>query len=198
MEADDPSPSALAPTKVTDLRVPTLPGWQFVDVSLRQGKLAYALDPSLRRQTVYLGPGADLAGTRFVQGVEDQVRNARRGVFLWNLESYEDVAPAPGDFRPPVTTLYAVASGFKPNAILRSHGFDEHTRVVFFDYGKNALAVKRTLREEWDGWDYPRYYVCYNVLTEPQVLLDRLDGRPGAVVWWSNASSRCTATGSTR
>jgi hypothetical protein len=96
----------------------------------------------------------DLAA-RFFQRVRRQVARSRHGVFLVNLESYEDVQP-PADFAPPVSTLYSVAAGFKPNAILQRLGFNDSTRVVFFDYSATALRVKQMLRDEWDGRDYPR------------------------------------------
>jgi hypothetical protein len=93
----------------------------------------------------------------FLQEVQQQVLNGPRGVFLWNLEPYDDVMTPPRGFEAPVSTLYSVASGFKPNAILESLGFDDATRVVFFDCSANALEVKRLLLEEWDGRDFPAF-----------------------------------------
>ena len=93
----------------------------------------------------------------FLEDVQRQVLNADRGVFLWNLEPYDDVRTPPTGFEPPITTLYSVASGFKPNAILQSLGFDARTRVVFFDYSAKALEIKRLLLEEWDGRDFPAF-----------------------------------------
>ena len=34
-----------------------------------------------------------------------QASSARRGVFLWNIESYADVETPPEDFRGPISTL---------------------------------------------------------------------------------------------
>ncbi len=93
----------------------------------------------------------------FVTTVRNQTANARRGVFLWNIESYDDVESVCDDFAPPISTLYTVAAGFKPNRILHTHGFSRKTRVVYFDYSPNALEIKRTLVDEWDGCDYPQF-----------------------------------------
>jgi hypothetical protein len=93
----------------------------------------------------------------FLQEVQQQVLNAPRGVFLWNLEPYDDVQTPPTGFDPPISTLYSVASGFKPNMILESLGFDARTRVVFFDCSTRALEVKRLLLEGWDGRDFPAF-----------------------------------------
>jgi hypothetical protein len=93
----------------------------------------------------------------FLQEVQQQVLNAPRGVFLWNLEPYDDVRTPPTGFDPPISTLYSVASGFKPNMILESLGFDARTRVVFFDCSTRALEVKRLLLEGWDGRDFPAF-----------------------------------------
>ena len=93
----------------------------------------------------------------FLQEVQQQVLNAPRGVFLWNLEPYDDVRTPPTGFDPPISTLYSVASGFKPNMILESLGFDARTRVVFFDCSTRALEVKRLLLEGWDGREFPAF-----------------------------------------
>ena len=50
-----------------------------------------------------------------------------------------------------------MAAGFKPNWILESHGFDERTRVVFYDYSEAGLEFRRLLLNEWDGADYPAF-----------------------------------------
>ena len=93
----------------------------------------------------------------FLENVRRQVVNATRGVFLWNLEPYDDVRTPPEGFEPPISTLYSVAAGFKPNVVLESLGFDEDTRVVYFDYSRRALETKRLLLEEWDGSDFPAF-----------------------------------------
>ena len=93
----------------------------------------------------------------FLAEVQQQVVSADRGVFLWNLEPYDDVRTPPRGFEPPISTLYSVASGFKPNVLLESLGFDADTRVVFFDCSTKALEVKRLLLDEWDGRDFPAF-----------------------------------------
>lgn len=123
--------------------------------------------PELQRLARYLGRGirsyaggdtwAQPGVDHFLREVRLQVVSADRGVFLWNLEPYDDVQAPPRGFEPPVSTLYTVASGFKPNMMLESLGFDGDTRVVFFDCSRRALEVKRFLVEEWDGRDFPAF-----------------------------------------
>jgi hypothetical protein len=103
-----------------------------------------------------LGLGANCY--RLLQSVRTQVTNARRGVFLWNVESYSDVTTPPRDFEPPVRSLYSVAAGFKPNMLVHSLGMDKRTRVVFFDYSETALQIRKLMVEEWDGDDYPSFF----------------------------------------
>jgi hypothetical protein len=103
-----------------------------------------------------LGLGANCY--RLLQSVRAQVSNARRGVFLWNVESYSDVTTPPEDFQPPVAAVYSVAAGFKPNMIVHSLGIDEQTRVVFFDYSEKALQIRKLIVDEWDGEDYPSFF----------------------------------------
>jgi hypothetical protein len=108
-------------------------------------------------------PGADDHDTlgpdqrTFLDVVSAQTANARQGVFLWNIESYADIETPRDDFPSPVSTLYSVAAGFKPNRVLQTHGFTEDTRVVFFDYSPAALEIRKCLVEQWDGEDFPRF-----------------------------------------
>jgi hypothetical protein len=157
-------------------------GRNLVDARLRNGLPVHDIGPSLegrrlslgrlspsegRRLARYLGDGIrsysdhetwlDPRTRAFLKEVQRQVVNAARGIFLWNLEPYDDVGTPPRGFEPPITTLYSVASGFKPNMILESLGFDAQTRVVFLDYSTSALEVKRLLLEEWDGRDFPAF-----------------------------------------
>jgi hypothetical protein len=153
-------------------------GSELADVSLRNGLPVHdlgavfegrrlALGRQGRRLARYLGNGILSYGDRetgldaetgaFLADVRRQVADAPRGVFLWNLEPYDDVQTTPQGFEPPVSSLYCVASGFKPNMILESLGFDDRTRVVFFDYSANALEVKRLLLDDWDGRDFPAF-----------------------------------------
>jgi hypothetical protein len=266
--------SSLRPSGEMETCLPKTSGWNFVNVSLTNGMAVYNFDETVRRNKLYLqtenepqaeefarclGQNAfDHAGKnnhlltpdhkRFLNAISRQINNVKRGVFIWNLESYADVEEPPLEFKPPLSSLYSVAAGFKPNRILHTHGFDENTRVVFFDYSRNALEVKKLLNEEWDGEDYPRFlkhvfkkfphpetfyhlwadlspdsinwddmegywrdeidkwggeqvikdhwrlykslnheYLHCDLLTEPHKMLEQIDRRPGAMIWWSNA-----------
>jgi hypothetical protein len=93
----------------------------------------------------------------FINSLENQTKNSRKGVFLWNLESYEDVEEKPENFKVPVGTLFSVTAGFKPNRILETHGFDSDTKMVFYDYSSKALEVRKMIVNEWDGIDFPLF-----------------------------------------
>ena len=73
------------------------------------------------------------------------------------IESYEDIEAPLADFSGPISSLFSVAAGFKPNRILHMHGMSEGTRVVFFDYSANALEIRKALVEHWDGEDFPHF-----------------------------------------
>ena len=102
--------------------------------------------------------GQDLAtAAPFEAFLDEMCDKAGRGVFVLNYESYDDVAEPPPGFAAPVSTLYCVAAGLKPNRILATHGISPDSRVVFFDYSADALDFRRRLDMEWDGRDYPAY-----------------------------------------
>jgi hypothetical protein len=175
---------SLIPTQGTASVIPRHAGWNFIDASLRGGLPALnfsksldgsrinLFDPSPQKMQAFAqhldtelpdysstGPHPELSyGQRqFLNSIDTQVKESRKGVFLFNLESYQDVVERPDSFEPPVTSLYCVAAGFKPNMILHSLGFSETTRMVFFDYSSRALEVRKVMVSQWDGEDFPRF-----------------------------------------
>ena len=114
-----------------------------------------AFGPDLEAHLLDLQPDLS-AADGFLSFLDEMCEKAKRGVFVLNYESYDDIAAPPPGFAAPVSTLYCVAAGLKPNRILETHGFDRHSRLVFFDYSRQALDFRRRLDAEWDGRDYPR------------------------------------------
>jgi hypothetical protein len=94
---------------------------------------------------------------RFLSDLHRLTTNLHRGVFVWNIEPYDDVAEPPPGLASPLASLYSVAAGLKPNFLLERLGFDDRTRVVFLDYSAPALEFRRLLLEDWDGSDYPSF-----------------------------------------
>jgi len=175
---------ALEPTQESASVVPQQAGWNFIDTSLRgglailnfnksiDGSRINLFDPSPRKMQVFAGHlgsllpdysrtalNTDLSyGQRqFLNSIDDQVKDSRKGVFLFNLESYQDVVECPDQFKPPVTSLYSVAAGFKPNMMLHALDFDHSTRMVYFDYSTTALQMRKVINSKWDGEDFPRF-----------------------------------------
>jgi hypothetical protein len=93
----------------------------------------------------------------FLDLMRNEVGDARRGIFIFNFESYLDVDQPPADLAGPLSTVFSVSAGFKAYRLLATHGFDDATRVVFFDYSPEALEFKKYLHETWDGEDYPAF-----------------------------------------
>ncbi|HUA58744.1 MAG TPA: hypothetical protein VML19_08330 [Verrucomicrobiae bacterium] len=102
--------------------------------------------------------GSDLTGDpEFLRALARQAENGARGVFVLNFESYRDIEPPLPGWEGPISVLYSVGAGLKPNRILDTHGLDDRTRVVYFDYSAAALRFRRLLYTEWDGRRYPDF-----------------------------------------
>jgi hypothetical protein len=182
--ADKERFQSLEPTRETESVVPRHAGWNFINTSLRNSLAILNFSKSLDGSRINLFDSSpqkmqafsrhldtelpDYPGTdpdsglsygqrQFLDSIDSQVKDSRKGVFLFNLESYQDVIERPDKFSPPVSSLYSVAAGFKPNMILHSLGFDESTRMVFYDYSKTALEIRKYIVSEWDGEDFPRF-----------------------------------------
>lgn len=167
----------LVPTRERVRIAPRLPGWSLVRLSLEAGHALLELPPAVDAGMVTLDPRdpahwigpqpaaakpAEVEGPqgkqrRFLEGARTLTADLPKSIFVWNLEPYDDIeCPAEG-FQPPLTTLYSVAAGFKPNRILQTHGFNAETRMLVFDYSPQGLEFRRLLHEEWDGVDYPSF-----------------------------------------
>ncbi len=171
-------------TGETESATPRHPGWNFVDASLRNrltvfnfnksvdGNRIFLCDQSQQKMKAFeayldtelgdysrLGSNTELSSgqKQFLGAIDSQVKESRKGIFLFNLESYEDVLEHPDRYTPPLSSLYSVAAGFKPNMILHSLGFDNATRMVFFDYSTIALEIRKFVVSQWDGEDFPRF-----------------------------------------
>ena len=135
-----------------------------VDLSAwrRAGRPSVELSPPLPFGPELGGRMLDLGlhledGAEFLSFLDQICEKASRGVFVLNYEPYDDVEKPPPTFRAPISTLYCVAAGLKPNRLLETHAFDAASRVVFFDYSDRALDFRRRLDADWDGRDYPAY-----------------------------------------
>jgi hypothetical protein len=134
----------------------TLPGAALVAASLARGIPVAGFGADLDGFLVDFG--SDLSGCpQALAAWGRQADAAPSGVFVLNYESYRDVEEPPDGFRPPISALYSVAAGLKPNRILHTHGFDLPTRIVFFDYSERALEFRRVLLSDWTGRDYPGF-----------------------------------------
>lgn len=122
---------------------------------------ARALERLLDGAIVAFDPAADdvfeSAAGRFLAQVRLLTGELPRGVFVWNVEPYDDIETPPDDHRGPLDALYSVAAGFKPNRLLETHGFHAGTRVVYADYSAPGLRFRELLLERWDGRDYPAF-----------------------------------------
>ncbi len=210
----------LVPVAGSECWTPALPGWRLVQASLAAGLPVVGFPASLAGWLVDLHPEDPVCATafaklldggiatfdvdaeaesypfgrneqRFLANICTLTQNLQRGVFVWNLESYADVEQPPPGFEAPVTTLYSVGAGLKPNRILHTHGVGPDTRVVFFDYSAQELEFRRILLASWDGEDYPSflrhlfarlpaseaYYCLWDKMTPDTVSWDAIEQR---------------------
>ncbi|MDH3692484.1 MAG: hypothetical protein OEU36_23885 [Gammaproteobacteria bacterium] len=184
VQQDQGITSELVPSGEVTVAEPSAPGWNFVANSLSNGIPVLGLAKVFVDHSLFLDPedadrtvafskflddgiseyrstdqetnlGSDQ--TTFLGDVDRQTSSSRQGVFLWNVEPYTDIETPPEGFTGPVSTLYSVAAGFKPNRILETHGYDDNTTVVFFDYSKRALDIRKDIVENWNGEDFPNF-----------------------------------------
>jgi len=132
------------------------PGAAFLSAAHAHGLAVRELDPGIAGYLVDFG--SDLSREpALLDALQRQSDQGTCGVFVLNFESYADIEAPPDRFRPPLSALYSVAAGLKPNRLLQTHGFDARSHVVYFDYSEQALEFRRLLLDDWDGRDYPSF-----------------------------------------
>ncbi|MFZ6756149.1 hypothetical protein ACO0K9_02935 [Undibacterium sp. Ji50W] len=92
----------------------------------------------------------------FIGRIQKQLADAKKGVFLFNIESYDDLQKNDATHAP-LDAIFSVAAGFKPYKILQTQGFHANTKVILFDYSAKALEVRRYIVDHWDGADFPSF-----------------------------------------
>ncbi|CAH9049547.1 hypothetical protein PSECIP111854_00189 [Pseudoalteromonas sp. CIP111854] len=125
------------------------------DLNVSQSNQAFAA--RLRNINTAFTGEPNLAATQqtFLNRAQKQIQSAKKGVFLLNIESYDDVDnEVKGQ---PLDTVFSVAAGFKAYRILAAHGFHASSKVVLFDYSKQALAVRQYIVEHWNGEDFTTF-----------------------------------------
>ncbi len=122
---------------------------------------------------------------RFIDKINKQINNAQNGVFLFNIENYGELDTQPP--AQPLDALFSVAAGFKPYRILMEKGFTQRTNVIFFDYSKSALNIKKHMITHWDGDDFPSYIAqLFNAFPHPEVFYQLWDDTSPDNINWSD------------
>lgn len=145
---DDYTPILLNPTDGKMFRRPTLPGWNFINISLANDLPVYNFHNKLRFCKQYIYPSKKSGNLEWFDKVVDK---ATKSVFVWNTETYDDIVPIK---KQKIDKFYFVASSFKPNFILDTLGFSDTTEVIYYDYCFDSLYFKNLLLKNWDGEDY--------------------------------------------
>lgn len=184
--------------------VPSGAGWGFIDASLRQGLTISQLPHNIANKRLLLQKNPQKISEeesissqvvknpksthkRFLNGIDTQINCGRKGVFLWNIESYDDLPEHNPNSIEKISNLYCVAAGFKPCMLLIRHGFNSDTCVTFFDYSQQALNIRKTLLEEWDGTNYPDF--CQSLMErypEPETLYQLWNGIQTSEINWGD------------
>lgn len=172
---------APGPSLVTHKRVGL--GWNFIDVSLRNGLAVPNFSEDVRETKTFLYPEdpsekeefksffrencanfkreeSNLKGSKadFLQYQQFTVERSPKAVWVLNTESVADVNFVPA--KKPLKNLYSVSAGFKTFAFLQHWHPDtvvEDVNINYFDISQNSLDVRKWLHSEWDPRNFDMY-----------------------------------------
>lgn len=158
-----------------DYEGPLKEGWNIISEFLKKGKQIGNFPPEIRKHKWHIYPDKEeleryLAGdteveiTDYNQKVYLDLTSfdyATNGVYVYNTDSME-TKYVKLEKEEVLDTVYAVASGWKPIALLEAATWNDKTRMVYLDYSESALNFKKWLIENWDGKNYNdtiNYYI---------------------------------------
>lgn len=119
----------------------------------------------------------------FLERVYDQIENARNGVFLFNVESYQDLVEQPD----PIDGIFSVAAGFKAYRVLAVNGMTHDAQVVLYDYSSKALEVRKYIVDRWDGRHFPDFVKkVFNRYPEPDTFYQLWSGTRAVNIDWDD------------
>ena len=179
------TPKFLAPGPAFETINRTGFGWNFINISLREGLCVPNFDEQARATKTYLYPEereqqaefkkyfregcADFdrnkceveLGQSKVDFLEYQrftVQRSPHAMWILNTETVQDIDFVPN--KKPLRNLYSVAAGFKTFAFLHKWHSDtvaEDVKITYFDISQNALDLRKWLHEEWDPRNFDMY-----------------------------------------
>lgn len=146
---DDYTPYWIIPSKIKKSAIPCQPGWGWINSALSAGLAVKNFTPTLRKYKIYLYPENLNLWYDMQSMILNSVSVERTKVFFDNTEGITGFQPTKD-----IENFYVVASGFKPNIIVESCGFDSNTTIIYYDYSGNALEFKKWLHKNWNGQNY--------------------------------------------
>lgn len=172
----DYTPLYIAPSDNNEQKYSyTSDGSNWIDISLRNGIKIDNLDNEMRESKVFLYPylepdKLELCWNDKQNNIVDEIENYSQRAWIRKLGYQEEIEKnrvyvfntetlsAEGvRSDKPIDSLFSVAAGFKPLAILSSNGFHKNTRVNYFDWCDASLKFKEHLLETWDGIDLHKW-----------------------------------------
>lgn len=153
-------------------------GWKLIQAALDHQEPIYAFPEEVANSKMYLYPENEskdlqdiLEGKLNEQEVVEKYKSRhnalvkyttqtsfehhRHRIYIYNTDrSIGNDKLEQSTNYPKVTNLYSVGSGFKALTLLHQSNWDNTTNIVFYDYSKTTLNLKKWLTKNWDGKDY--------------------------------------------
>ena len=147
----------------------TSDGSNWIDIALRSNIKIDNLTNDMRACKVFLYPynKSDILSKSWIQKDYWQVEelNYNQKAWLRKLDQQEKIEKdrvyafntetlsGEGKRTENIDHLFSVAAGFKPLSILHTNGFNDNTKIHYFDWCDASLLYKRELIETWIGVD---------------------------------------------
>src|SRR6056300_129955 len=152
-------------------------GWNLINTALNNGIEIHSFPEEIKNSKSYLYPETnyeslydalsntveedtymesikDLDNSKYVYFSETSFKHHQGRNYIFNTEELGKIDIEDFKQNTNLKTIYTAASGFKFLELLVTQQWNSNTEIIFFDYSKPTLYLKRKLIEEWDGVDY--------------------------------------------
>ena len=161
-------------------------GWNFVDVGLKNDALFTDVGDSIRQHKEYLYYEYDHVFLRHVTSLFNYTLICNTVVAPWNSDGLSQEIKIDN----PIDHYVSTGTGLNWLFNLNKLNYHPNTKITFYDVSYSVLTFMKSLIDEWDGTDYPSFYINHLTFIPDNFDHDLKTLEESTRDWWEDFESK--------
>ena len=161
-------------------------GWNFVDVGLKNDALFTDVGDSIRQHKEYLYYEYDHVFLRHVTSLFNYTLICNTVVAPWNSDGLSQEIKIDN----PIDHYVSTGTGLNWLFNLNKLNYHPNTKITFYDVSYSVLTFMKSLIDEWDGIDYPSFYINHLTFIPDNFDHDLKTLEESTRDWWEDFESK--------